>query len=220
MKKSLILLAGYPATGKTYLTNQIIKRHPNAFSTIAPDDIKEEVWDEIGFDNADEKALVELEVWRRYYARLEESFADGKQVITEYPFSNKQKPTLEVLAERYGYDVLTVRLVGDPRVIYARSYARDLSQDRHLGHLVTHYHRGDVLEDRTQADALVTLDVFLDRCAHKGYDKFCMGELIEVDATDVASIDYPTLLSRIDAFLLGDDLPDESQGSGNTETEV
>lgn len=204
MKKSLILLAGYPATGKTYLANQIIDRHPDAFAVITPDDIKEQVWDEVGFDNAEEKAKVELEVWRRYYEQIEESFAAGKQVISEYPFSDKQKPTLTKLTEQYGYQVLTVRLVGDPKVIYARSYSRDLGSDRHLGHLMTHYHKGDVLEDRTKADALVTLDIFLDRCAHKGYDRFCMGELIEVDATDVSKIDYPTLLDQIDVHLADD----------------
>ena len=41
MKKSLILLAGYPATGKTYLANKIIERHPGCFAYITPDDMKE-----------------------------------------------------------------------------------------------------------------------------------------------------------------------------------
>ncbi len=201
MGKPLILLAGYPATGKSYLTNMILERHPDSFSVITPDDIKEQVWDEVGFNDADEKAALELEVWRRYYAGLGRYCAEGAWVISDYPFSDKQRAHLADIAASYGYGVLTVRLVGDPSVIYQRSYARDLSQSRHLGHLVTRYHKGDVLEDRSQADALVTIDVLLDRCANKGYDRFQLGELIEVDATDVSTVDYPALLDQIDAFL-------------------
>lgn len=205
MSKPLILLAGYPATGKSYLTNMILKRHPDSFAVITPDDVKEQVWDEVGFNNAEEKAAVEIEVWRRYYAGLEQYCAKGTWIISDYPFSDKQKSHLAKIAESYDYRVLTVRLVGDPKVIYKRSYARDLSQSRHLGHLVTCYHNGDVLEDRTKADGLVTLEVFLDRCANKGYDRFQLGELIEVDATDVSTVDYPALLDQIDAFVAGCD---------------
>lgn len=212
MKKTLILLAGYPATGKSDLTDRITSRHPNAFSVITPDEVKEAVWDEVGFDDAEDKARVELDIWRRYYAALEEFLAAGDQVISDYPFSAKQKDTLEDLTTRYGYQIITVRMTGDPRVIYARSLKRDLSQRRHLGHLVSRYHKGDVLEDRMQADALVTLDVFLDRCAHKGYQTFSMGHLIEVDATDVGAISYSTLLDEIDEIMTGTTAADRMHG--------
>lgn len=203
MKKTLILLAGYPATGKSDLTARIVARHPGGFSFIAPDDVKEEFWDRYGFDDAEEKAALELKIWDEYYRRLEDLLAAGEQVISDYPFSNKQKDRLDDMARRHGYQVLTVRMVGDPHVIYARSLARDLAPSRHLGHLVTRYHKGDVLEDRRQADSLVTLEVFLDRCAHKGYDSFCLGHLVEVDATDVNSIDYPVILDEIDEYMTG-----------------
>lgn len=204
MKKSLILLAGYPATGKTYLANKIIERHPACFAYITPDDMKEQVWDEVGFNDADDKAAVELLIWKRFYSGLAIYMEDERPIISDYPFSDKQKASLIELSERYGYNVLTVRLVGDPEVIYKRSLSRDLDPSRHLGHLVTRYHRGDVLEDRSKADGLVTMDILIDRCKHKGYDKFQLGELIEVDATDVKKIDYPALLDKIDAFLAKD----------------
>lgn len=39
MKKTLILIAGPPATGKTYLTNLIEKIQPNLFK-VTPDELK------------------------------------------------------------------------------------------------------------------------------------------------------------------------------------
>ncbi len=201
MSKPLILMAGYPATGKSYLTNMILKRHPNSFAVITPDDIKEQVWDEVGFNNADEKAALELEVWRRYYASLEHCCAEGICLISDYPFSDKQKDRLAKLAASYDYRVLTIRLIGDPKILYKRSFARDMNPSRHLGHLVTRYYKGDVLEDRAHADDLVTIEIFLDRCANKGYDRFQLGDLIEVDATDVSTVDYSALLKQINTFI-------------------
>ncbi|MDY2777057.1 MAG: deoxyribose-phosphate aldolase [Collinsella sp.] len=201
MSHVLILLAGYPATGKSHLLNQIQDRHPGRFDAIALDDVKEEVWDEFGFSSLQEKTELEREIYARYFARLERSMECGRSLISDYVFSEKQRAPIESLARRYGYPVLTVRLVGDPHVIYDRSLARDLSDSRHIGHLLNHYHKGDVLEDRGDAEALVTQEVFLDRCSTKGYQHFRIGSLLEVDATDVSSIDYRALLDLIDTFV-------------------
>ena len=50
MKKTLILLAGYPATGKSFLCNKICSRYPE-FRILSQDELKEALWDEYGFDN-------------------------------------------------------------------------------------------------------------------------------------------------------------------------
>jgi len=54
MKKTLVLLAGYPGTGKSYLCSMILKME-NRFFVLSPDEIKEKFWDEYGFDNETEK---------------------------------------------------------------------------------------------------------------------------------------------------------------------
>lgn len=49
MKKTLILLAGYPGTGKTYMCNKLLEQEKD-FQVISQDDMKEQLWDEFGFD--------------------------------------------------------------------------------------------------------------------------------------------------------------------------
>ena len=44
MKQTLVLLAGYPGTGKTYLS-QLIQQKIGAFQEVSPDTIKERNWD-------------------------------------------------------------------------------------------------------------------------------------------------------------------------------
>lgn len=200
MDKFLILLAGYPATGKSTFCRRLLARHPG-IPVIAPDDIKEEVWDEVGFDTEEEKANLEPKVWKRYYSTIEGYMKHGSGIISDYPFSEKQRPTLSKLIERYGYRALTVRFTGDFDAIYRRSRARDLSQSRHLGHMMSHYHKGDYLEDRSKADALVTFDMLKDRCVGKGYGLFQLGDLIEVDATDVSHVDIDAIVDKVDSFI-------------------
>jgi predicted kinase len=197
MKRILILLAGYPATGKSTFCRELLKRHPE-LPVIAPDDIKEQVWDEFGFDNLEQKTELEKLVWKEYYCSLEQIMSSGGSLVTDYPFSDKQKPQLVSLLLKYSYHAITIRFVGNLDVIYKRSLARDLSQDRHLGHLMNHYHKGDYLQDRTKADALVTREILEKRCIGKGYGKFVLGDLIEVDATDIESVDSSAIIDQVD----------------------
>lgn len=201
MVKTLLLLAGYPATGKSTFCLQFLRQHPDVL-VVAPDDIKEEVWDEMGFEDADDKAAKELIVWKRYYERLEGLMSQGVPIVTDYPFSDKQKPALVSLVEKHGYRPITIRFVGDLDEIYKRSLARDLSQSRHLGHLMSHYHKGDYLGDRRKADALVTPELLRDRCICKGYGSFQMGDLVEVDATDIGSVDHDAIIRQVDSLIV------------------
>lgn len=196
MKKVLVLLAGYPATGKSTFSAKLLGRYPD-FSYLVPDEQKERLWDEIGFDDDGQKAALERTVWVDYYAEMERAMRFGRPVLTDYPFSDKQKPYLAMLAERFGYACVTIRFVGDLREVFKRSHARDVSQGRHLGHLVSHYRRGDVLEDRTTADRLVDFATLEGRCVSKGYGTFCLGSLIEIDATDIAHVDFDAPLDRL-----------------------
>lgn len=57
-KKMLVLLAGSPGTGKSYLLNLLKKRFPDLFA-LTPDEIKECYAESLGFDSLAEKAQIE-----------------------------------------------------------------------------------------------------------------------------------------------------------------
>lgn len=196
MKKTIVLLAGYPATGKSYLCNKILERLPDFF-VVSQDEIKEKLFDQYGFDNMEEKVQIENQSWTKYYELMEECLKNGTSIISDYPFSDKQKGRISDLSEKYGYQVVTFRLIGDLDVLYERSRKRDLAPSRHLSHLVSKYHKGDVLEDRTKADCLVTYEIFMDRCQNRGYGTFELGYLIELDVTDYTKIDYPAIIQQL-----------------------
>ncbi|MBT2758075.1 AAA family ATPase [Mesobacillus foraminis] len=196
MDEVLILLAGLPGTGKTYL-GDIIKKELGAFYHLSQDDLKENYCDTFGYRNLEEKQYVELMAWAKYYEIMEQKMQAGSNILSDYPFSQKQKPHIERLVNKYRYEVVTIRLVADLDVLFERQKNRDLDPTRHLSHIVTSYKKGDHLADRSMADNLLTYEEFIERCTTRGYDTFELGSLYEVDVTDYSKVNYPKLLNDI-----------------------
>lgn len=201
MKKYLILLAGSPATGKSYLISQLMEKlSPTVL--ITPDDIKETLADNVGFDNLSQKAELEVDVWQFYYQLLDSYMRMGKRyVLSEYPFSDKQKMKLKLLAATYQYEVITIRLDADFETLWQRRQKRDVQLDRHLSHIMSHYHFGDKLDDRSKADNHITRDAFLDIVTKRAYNQFQLGKLFELDVTDFSKVDYPTFINGLIEYL-------------------
>lgn len=197
MRKYLILLAGCPCTGKTYLVNKLQQQFTDSF-VITPDEAKVLYADSVGFNSKAEKQALEHKVWHFYYGVLQLYMDAGKHVIiSEYPFSDKQKHRLSELAQKYHYQVITIRLIADFEVLWQRRYQRDRSPERHLSHIMQHYHYGDKLEDRSLADDLVTKSQFYQICQTRKYDEFTLGQLLEVDVTHFNQVDYSGLLEKL-----------------------
>lgn len=201
MKKYLILLAGSPATGKSYLISQLMEKLSSTV-LITPDDIKETMADNVGFDNLTQKAELEVSVWQFYYQLLDSYMRMGKRyVLSEYPFSDKQKMKLKILAATYQYEVITIRLDADFETLWQRRQKRDVQLDRHLSHIMSHYHFGDVLTDRSKADNHITREAFLDIVTKRAYNQFQLGKLFKLDVTDFSKVDYPAFINELVEYL-------------------
>ncbi|MGT2929979.1 AAA family ATPase [Streptococcus dentasini] len=197
MDKFLILIAGPPATGKTYLVKKIMEIQPQLYK-ITPDELKETIADSVGFNNLEEKAQLEQIVWQSFYQAIGAYMMVGQKIIlSDYPFSDKQKPLLADLAAKYGYNILTVRLVADFDLLWSRRFQRDRDYSRHLSHIMTHYHYGDELLQRELADNHITKDEFRDILNKRDYNHFELGQVVEFDVSDFAKVDYTDLLSYL-----------------------
>ncbi|WP_195957743.1 AAA family ATPase [Enterococcus gallinarum] len=198
MKKYLILLAGSPGTGKTYLLQLLKQRLPDMY-TITIDEIKEYYADSVGFDDLSQRAEQErTKVYPFFYRALELYMEAGKKVIvSEYPFSDKQKGRLRDLADTYAYEVITIRLTADFEVLWERRYQRDREPERHLSYIMDHYHYGDSLEDRSLGTNHITKEEFRRIINERKYAEFALGTLYEFDVTDYKQVDYGPLLDQL-----------------------
>lgn len=200
MKKTLVLLAGYPGTGKSYLMH-MIQRHYPMFHILSPDDYKEEMWDRYGFDSMEEKEADIQKAWSKYYVDMEDMMKMDISIMSDYPFSVKQKNRLEKIAFANGYQIVTIRLSADLDVLYERQRARDLDTTRHPGHIAGSYHKGDAIDQRDSQPCMVGYDEFMNRCRNRGYGTFALGTLLEMDVTDFTRADYPFLMQKLEWLL-------------------
>ena len=118
--KILILVAGAPGTGKTYSVNIIRQAFP-ALRTLTLDRFKEDIWDEIGFDDIEQKKSLNKEAQLRFIRAMRRLMIWEKPIISDYPFSDKQRDDIEKSADDYGYHIVTVRLEAPDQVLYELS---------------------------------------------------------------------------------------------------
>lgn len=197
MKKYLILIAGPPATGKSYLVDLIEEVYTKLYK-VTPDEFKEDIYDSQGFNSLKEKEQIEKIVWESYYSALNAYMAIGKKVIlSEYPFSDKQRDKLNNLCLQFDYRPITIRLIAEFSILWNRRYLRDREKDRHLGHIMSHYHYGDKLDERDLADNHITEKEFYDIINKRNYNHFQLGELFEYDVNDFSRVDYSPILNYL-----------------------
>ena len=125
----------------------------------------------------------------------------NKPFVLENNFEDDSLPGLLALLEAHHYTAITVRLTGDPEVIYRRFAARDLSDTRHRGHVVNDCYPeppGAPRENPTRK----SYEQFLDDIAARGYTRFqANGPVLEVDVTDLSELDFPRLMGSLTRFV-------------------
>lgn len=196
----LLLVAGYPGTGKSRLC-ALVQDRLGPLTPLSIDAAKEELYDLHGFADPVARAHLDRAALEIFFAQVRTTMDGGQGIVAEYPFSDKQRAQLEAACRDHHYRPVTVRLVADFEVLYARQRRRDLDPSRHVGHLVDAYRPGDTLGDRHDAPQLLPREVFLNRYLHRGYGSFALGPVVEIDTTDFDLIDDDSVISLISGLL-------------------
>lgn len=189
--KNLIILAGYPATGKTCIINGLME-HNKKLEYISIDEIEEFFYDNLGFKNKKEKNKIYNLSFEFFYMKLKSMMNKNYDIVIDYPFSYLQYPILKELSFKYDYKCITIRLSGDIKEIYKRRVKRDLDESRNTAHLLNNYDKNRKVSLEERKDNLISLEEFKKHCKLREYDKFELGKLLEIDVTkkyaDVDSI--------------------------------
>lgn len=184
--KNIILLAGFPATGKTYMSNIIKEYYPHAMY-ISQDEFKELLYNKIGFDNLKQKDEV-VELSRNmFYTAVEKSLEINDLLLLDYPFSYKQIPFLDELSSNNNVSINTICLTGDLDVLYNRRIERDLVPERNKGHILDEYHGYESYDRDTYP---LAREEYKQNCMNGKYDQFKYGNTHVIDVSTYDDIDY------------------------------
>lgn len=197
MTKILLIVTGPPGSGKSSFSARLCAHYPD-LRLFAYDAVKEEFFDRFGFGGAEEKRRLNERSLREFYRRLGRRMERQELLLIEYPFCRKHRAALEHLAEKYGYQAVTVLLTGELRALYDRGVRRDRERGRHPGHLLNTYHSGARVPDNPSPD--MSYEEFAALCREKDYD-IRLGTTLRVDVTDIQNLDYDAVFASLDPLL-------------------
>lgn len=189
----LIIIAGMPATGKSTVAGKIGKAL--AMPILEKDDIKEEMFDTIGYADLTQKRALDAAATNILLRNTEVLLKSGVSLIMVNNFDSAMAPTVQSMIDRCGCRCVTVFLSGDPEVLYQRYVERDRKNSRHMGHTFIDRYPPQPSDPVGQP---MTRQYFADRFEKHGMADFKLtGKRIDVDATYPETIDVPALIQKI-----------------------
>lgn len=181
-----ILVAGIPASGKSffadYLSNDL------SIPLISKDQIKELLFDAVGFRSREEKKRINEVATEMMYFFARQLMKSGQPFILESNFEVRTKEHISELLRQFDYKSVTIKLSGDYKIIYERFCERNRSAGRHPGHVVNDYYPRTV----TEADyEQLTYSKFVSGIQNRGMDTFDVGGILfQFDTTDIGKFDW------------------------------
>ena len=195
-----ILVTGIPAAGKSTMAEVVSERLK--LPVISKDNIKELLFDNVGFQSRAEKVKLGVASMEIMYYAAGQLMKAGQPFILENNFEYSSEQGIQTLLEKYRYSALTITLTGDYKVIYQRFLKRESSPDRHRGHVVNDcYPERKEKDPETSRSKTISYESFVRGIEQRGFDAFCAdGRLIKVDTTDFSKINMEELFSQIAAW--------------------
>lgn len=182
--KKLLLIMGDLAAGKSTFAIMLSRRYN--INVFFKDSIKEVLGDTIGFSNREENRRLSSASMEMMFFLFSEFAVLNKSLILESNFHTAELDRLHQLAAQHDYQILTIVLRGNVRLLHQR-YLNRIAEKRHPVHLST------------------TMDKYEDfeRYTEWSRQERIPGETIVVNADDFSWQTDIALLAKIDCFLKG-----------------
>lgn len=196
-----ILVTGIPAAGKSTMAQVISERLK--LPVISKDNIKELLFDSVGFRSREEKVKLGIASMEIMYYAAGQLMRSGQAFILENNFEYLSEHGIKDLIKKYQYPVLTITLTGDYKVIYQRFLEREASPDRHRGHVVN-----DCYPERTEDGpkaikaGSISYEDYVYGIEQRGFEAFLVGgRQIKIDTSDFSQINMERLFSQIEEWI-------------------
>ncbi len=193
-----VLVTGMPASGKTRLSEYL--SHRLGLPMLSKDRAKEILFDDVGFRSRKEKVALGVAAMDLCYYFAESLMKLGSPFLLENNFESASRPGLEALLRKYRCTPVTVFLTGDYETVYRRFLERDLSPERHRGHVVNTCYPEPEGEKAPYAPP--TLDQFIEGFHSRGMADFDPGgPRLTVDTTDFSKVDYEAVARQLNEII-------------------
>ena len=181
---TIIIVTGRPAAGKSTLAKWL--SHELKLPLVSKDSIREELFDRLGWrDRKWAQELGKASVDMMFYFAQAELKVGHSIVMDNSFYPPVSNPRFQALKKEYQAESIQIVCNSDRETLFRRFQDRADSGTRHPGH-------GD-------HDALEELYKYLGDNSSQVLD--IGGAVIEIDTTDLSSLDYQEILGRVKELL-------------------
>ncbi len=193
-----VLVGGIPASGKTQLAEYLSENLD--LPMISKDKAKELLFDTVGFHSRAEKVVLGTAAMDLCYYFAEQLLKRNRPFLLENNFEAASKPGIMALLKRYDCRPVTLFLTGDYQVLYQRFLERNLSPNRHRGHVVnTCYPEPN---GEKAAYMPISFEQFVSGIENRGMVDFNVGgDRIVVDTSDFSKVDWESIVGQVRTLL-------------------
>ena len=192
-----ILVTGIPAAGKSSMARKLAVHYQ--IPMISKDDIKEILFDDLGFNSREEKVKEGIAAMHIMYYMAEQMMRVKKPFILENNFEFISKEELIKLLNEYEYQAITVTLTGDYPTIYQRFLERNENPTRHRGHVVNDCYPEIEMNHKA---AVLSYEDFVTGIQKRGMDQFSAnGPQVIVDTTNFEKLDLSDVVEKISELI-------------------
>ena len=179
VKPYLVIVSGAPAAGKTTLARRL--GHELGFPVIAKDDIKERLFETLGWHDRDWSRKLGVATFDLIYYFVETELRAQRSLIVESNFRPEfSAATFLALRTKYAFEPVQIVCSAETSVLRERYRQRYLSGERHPGH-VDHVVYEE-LQAGEQQDEYGPMPIG--------------GGVLRVDTTDFSRVDYAAILAQ------------------------
>ena len=189
MIRKLILIAGPPASGKTFYATHLSQM--GMVPVFSKDRLKELMYDTLKFqvDNPESVKKYGAVAYKNLFYIAESLMTSGVDFSLESNFTAESVSVLLPMVHKYRYSVLTVLFDASSDVLYQRFTERDKTAERHPG-----------LGPGVYQD----LPSFRNLSDNARRFRLEEGAVIKIDSTDFKNVDYSLLDKEVKKFLKHD----------------
>ena len=183
MKKKLILVCGDLAAGKSTYANRIAKKYN--ILCINKDNFKEILGDNFPFRNREENLKLSMATFDLFKYIALKSFEVEVPLIIESNFRQHELDYLNTLAQKYDYDILSIIIRADIKVLHQRFMNRILNENRHPVHKSVDFSHYEDFEKQIKGDR----------------EREYPGSILYLDSTDFSNLNDSVINEKIKVFM-------------------
>ena len=184
--KKLLLIMGDLATGKSTFANMLSKRYNTVL--FCKDTIKENLSDTFGYSNREENLKLSRGTAELFYLIISQFGKVEQDLILESNFRIGELEKIQEIAAEYDYQVLTLVLRGDIKILHQRYLNRMNNENRLAVHLCADF------------NTIEGFGAYLESLRSPNVP----GEVIDIDANDFSYQTDTGIRAIIDGFMMNE----------------